>query len=324
MRMAIIRRLSSALVLLLLAVLPGTAQTCTVTPPATFNFGSIDVLANAVVDTQASIGISCTVTAGQQVRLCLSLGDPNGEAGASRYMLNGVNKLYYDFYTASHRTQRWSSWRTGTGSGLEHVFTSATTSYSTTVPLYARVAAGQQMVPTANPALTYAENFSKTATNMFLRARYTSTGQTCPVMTTASATWANAMNVTASVLFKCLVTGGTLDFGTVSSLASAVTAQTNISVTCSNSLAYNVGLDNGLNGTSPTTRKMTSGANSVSYSLFRDASRLLNWGATIGTDTLGGTGTGSAVSTPIYGRVPVQTTPPPATYTDTVQITVTY
>ncbi len=48
------------------------------------------------------------------------------------------------------------------------------------------------------------------------------------------------------------------------------------------------------------------------------------WGNTIGTDTVAGTGTGSNQSLTVYGRVPVQSTPVGATYTDTVIVTVTY
>ncbi|MDR6870988.1 spore coat protein U-like protein [Bosea sp. BE125] len=62
----------------------------------------------------------------------------------------------------------------------------------------------------------------------------------------------------------------------------------------------------------------------VNYSLFRDASRTLNWGTTIGTDTVAGTGNGSGQSFTVYGRVPVQTTPSPALYSDTITVTVTY
>ena len=48
------------------------------------------------------------------------------------------------------------------------------------------------------------------------------------------------------------------------------------------------------------------------------------WGTTIGTDTVTGTGNGTAQAITVYGRVPPQTTPPAATYNDTVNVTVTY
>jgi spore coat protein U-like protein len=58
--------------------------------------------------------------------------------------------------------------------------------------------------------------------------------------------------------------------------------------------------------------------------MYSDASRTVNWGNTSGTDTVAGTGNGSAQVLTIYGRVPAQTTPAPATYNDTVTVTINY
>jgi spore coat protein U-like protein len=190
------------------------------------------------------------------------------------------------------------------------------------VNMYARVMAGQQTILAGNPTLSYTEAFSASP-RLHQRARYTSTGQLCPAMTTGTATWGN-MTVRIDVPKKCLITGNTLNFGTTAAIGANIDGTTNMSVACSNTFAYSIGLGNGLNGSSATTRKMNLGASLVTYALYRDAGRSLNWGSTIGTDTLGGTGTGLTVSVPVYGRVPVQTTPPPGTYTDTVVVTVTY
>ena len=316
-------RFLAPLLLLALAALPARAQTCTITPPGTFNLGTVDVLANLAVDVTGTVSISCTGLANREVRLCLNMGDPNGEAGGVRKARNGVNNLNYEIYSDAGRTTRWSSWKTGTGAGREVVFTlSAFGSYTGSVIMYARVMAGQTTAVAGDPSLTYTELFSGSG-SLHQRARYTSTGQVCPGMTTGTATWSN-MTVSASVPKKCLITGNTLNFGTVNNLSSAIDSSTNLSVICSNTLSYSIGLDNGLNALTPTTRKMKQGSNTVSYSLYRDAVRTLNWGSTIGSDTLSGTGTGLNVSVPVYGRVPVQTTPPPATYVDTVVVTVTY
>lgn len=69
---------------------------------------------------------------------------------------------------------------------------------------------------------------------------------------------------------------------------------------------------------------MTDGTALVNYNLYREAGRLTNWGNTVGTDTVGGTGTGLVVNSTVYGRVPIQTPPAPGTYTDTITVTVTY
>jgi spore coat protein U-like protein len=69
---------------------------------------------------------------------------------------------------------------------------------------------------------------------------------------------------------------------------------------------------------------MTSGGSTINYSLYRDVARGQVWGTTIGTNTVSATGTGSSQNHTAFGRVPVQTTPNPATYSDTINVTVTY
>ena len=69
---------------------------------------------------------------------------------------------------------------------------------------------------------------------------------------------------------------------------------------------------------------MTSGGATINYSLYTDAGRTTVWGNTVGTDAVSATGNGASQSYTVYGRVPAQTTPAPATYTDTITVTVTY
>jgi spore coat protein U-like protein len=122
-----------------------------------------------------------------------------------------------------------------------------------------------------------------------------------------------------------VVTPATLAFGNHGSLSVARDATGTLSVTCSNTTPYTVGLSAGGGaGATVASRRMTAAGVTVSYSLFRDAARTLVWGNTAGTDALAGTGTGAAQSLTIYGRAPVQTTPAPAVYTDAVTVTVTY
>ncbi len=64
-----------------------------------------------------------------------------------------------------------------------------------------------------------------------------------------------------------------------------IDAQTNIGIACSQGLPYQVQLDGGLSGaTNPTLRRMTKGAEFVTYGLYRDAARTLpgarRWEAT--------------------------------------------
>ncbi len=125
---------------------------------------------------------------------------------------------------------------------------------------------------------------------------------------------------------QCVIQStNTLDFGTQGVLTANVDVTADIGVLCTSGAAYNIRLNAGSTaGGSIATRLMTDGTNNVSYQMFRNAARTQNWGESDGTDTVSSTGTGSAQTHTVFGRVPPQTTPPAATYTDTVTVTVAY
>jgi spore coat protein U-like protein len=140
----------------------------------------------------------------------------------------------------------------------------------------------------------------------------------------ASAT--SSFQATITLQANCqVVSTATLSFGTQGLLTANTDASANLQVQCTNSTPYNIGLNAGSTaGGTVATRLMTSGSATVQYRMYTDAGRTTNWGNTVGTDTVGGTGNGSAQTFTVYGRVPVQATPAPATYNDTVTVTVTY
>jgi spore coat protein U-like protein len=138
-----------------------------------------------------------------------------------------------------------------------------------------------------------------------------------------AATATGNMTVTATVSATCTVTGSTLAFGAY--VSAAVDNTANMTVNCTNSTPYTVSLDAGAGaGATTSVRKMTSGGNTLNYTLFRDAGRTQNWGAVIGTDKLAGTGTGANQTVTVYGRITAAQTVAAGAYTDTVGITITY
>jgi spore coat protein U-like protein len=142
-----------------------------------------------------------------------------------------------------------------------------------------------------------------------------------------AATATSNFQVKLTIQAQCLAaTTNDLDFGTTGFLSSNVDVQSSISVSCTNTTPYNVGFDKGVNGATVTTRQMKGGPTDelISYSIYSNAGRTTNWGNTVGTDTVAGTGSGSAQTIQVYGRVPPQTTPTPGNYTDTITVTVTY
>ncbi|MCF6321365.1 MAG: spore coat U domain-containing protein [Rhizobiaceae bacterium] len=98
-----------------------------------------------------------------------------------------------------------------------------------------------------------------------------------------------------------------------------------VRVRCTNGLPYDIGMDAGLSpGGTTSVRQMTQGAETINYMVYQDQPRTTNWGNTVGTDTKSVTANGVWQNHRFYGRIPVQPTPSPGLYTDTVTVTVTY
>ncbi|RZT39465.1 Csu type fimbrial protein [Cupriavidus agavae] len=139
---------------------------------------------------------------------------------------------------------------------------------------------------------------------------------------TKTTTFAVRLTLTAD----CNIAASDLDFGSQGVLAANVDQTSTLSVTCSTSAPYQVGLDGGnAAGSTIANRLMTNaGAATVQYQIYRDSNRTQVWGNTPGTDTVGGTGSGAAQTLTMYGRVPPQTTPAAGTYTTTVTATINF
>jgi spore coat protein U-like protein len=140
---------------------------------------------------------------------------------------------------------------------------------------------------------------------------------------TATGSFTVQITIQASCVF---VSATTLTFTAVGVIAANDDASTTLSVQCTNTTPYNIGLSAGLGtGATVASRKMTgTGGALVNYTLYSDTNRTTVWGQTVGTDTVSASGSGAAQSYTVYGRVPVQTTPAPGAYTDTITVTVTY
>ena len=137
-----------------------------------------------------------------------------------------------------------------------------------------------------------------------------------------------SLSVNATITSNCAVTTTTVAFGSIDvTLNTAVDATGGISVTCTSGTAWTAKADAGTGGagTSLTHRKMT-GPDKLSYDLFTDSARTTKWGdgITSGTGAITGTGTGSADTKTIYGRVRAGSTARAGSYADTVTVTVTY
>lgn len=149
----------------------------------------------------------------------------------------------------------------------------------------------------------------------------------------AAATATASFQVLIKVQKACSVTAGALsniNFGTVDSSATSLSATNSISVTCSKKTPYSVGLlpsNNSTTGAGSMAAQnlagVTGNTDAVPYQLRSVSITGANWGTTTGTVT--GTGTGAAQSIPVFatiadGGVNVV----PDSYADTVTVQVTY
>jgi spore coat protein U-like protein len=143
----------------------------------------------------------------------------------------------------------------------------------------------------------------------------------------SAATTSTTFQVTATVASACTVSANNLAFGTYVQTAGVNTdATTTVTVNCSLSTGYNIGLDEGTGtGATVSDRIMSDGSsNELNYTLYSNALRTTLWGNTVGSDTVSGTGLGVAHT--VYGRVfsDQSDTAPVGSYSDTITVTVTY
>src|SRR3954469_7984535 len=117
-------------------------------------------------------------------------------------------------------------------------------------------------------------------------------------------TFTSQITVTAACAINA---ASSLNFGTQGMLAANVDQTSTIQVQCTNTTPYTIGLDAGVgSGATVAARKLTSGSNTVNYALYSDAAHTTVWGNTVSSDSVAATGTGSAQSFTVYGRVPPQ------------------
>lgn len=141
---------------------------------------------------------------------------------------------------------------------------------------------------------------------------------------TATATF----NVTANITSACTVQASDLNFGTYADVD--LDGESTITVTCTNTTAWEVGLNSGSStGSTVNNRRMIGpGPSNLNYNLFTDAARTITWGdrdILPRQSTVTGTGTGSAQALTVFGRVPAgQLTSNPGAYLDTITVTITF
>ena len=173
---------------------------------------------------------------------------------------------------------------------------------------------------TTTTELTGSGNTNITVYGQITAGQFIAPGTYTDTITSATTTF----TVTAVVQATCTISANPLSFGTYSGLL--INSTSTISVTCTNTTPYNVGLNAGTTtGSTVTNRSMISpAATLLGYKLFSNSVLTTNWGNTVGTNTLAKTGTGAVQSLIVYGQIPAGEYVKPGSYTDTITATITY
>lgn len=139
-----------------------------------------------------------------------------------------------------------------------------------------------------------------------------------------AATATSNMAVTAQVVATCVINANPLAFGNYTGAVN--NAATTLSVTCTNTTPYTIGLNPGIaTGATVSNRSMQNGAILLGYKITQDSAHATNWGNTPGTDTpASANGTGSAQTINVYGQIPAGQYVTPGSYSDTVTATLNY
>lgn len=132
--------------------------------------------------------------------------------------------------------------------------------------------------------------------------------------------------VSASIVAGCLVVGGgsnygNLNYGSYSSLSTSTVSTalaSSVQLQCTPGVTLSMSVDGGQNNSGGRRLKLTTGSAMVGYQLFRDAG--LSQALGISQSVNVAYSNADNITLPIYGRVVLPGNQPAGTYTDVVQV----
>ena len=302
----------------LLQYAPASAQVCNFTI-SNINFGNINMGPGGAPPTSGTLSGTCSGKRGATITICPNIGDGTGgsTSGSPRLMKNGTSSIPYDLLQPNG--QVWGSFVWPYGQRPPVLSTTLNNLGTGTISqtIQAQISGSIASAPTG----LYISNY--TTIHTLIDYGY-SPGQSCSVVS-KRATQAN-FSVQAQNTATCNLSATAMNFGTLANLTTAQATTNQIAITCTTGSVYAVALNNGMNGgTGPTNRILVSSTNQkLSYGIFKDAAHVQAWGATSGSNTLTGTGTGVSQNLTAYALLPAQGNPSAGTYSDTVVVTINY
>jgi len=290
------RRLTIAFLLLAICGIRLAAQgSCRISNTQAIFFQSYS---SATVQTTGLVQFQCTK--GTAYAIGLSSGQ-NSSIVTGRLMRRNSDgaTLGYQLFSDASYTINWgndagSNWVTGIGTGNDQ---SAT--------IYARIPGAEAFFSTSNGT-----NFGDMVTTT-ISGNFTTDTRTVQV-------------TLQQVSPGCGIGTNSLSFGNYTGVV--LNASTTIQVACTSGTTYNVGLSAGTaSGATVTTRKMTGPAGALlAYFLFSNPGHTTNWGNTLGTDTVAGSGSNGIQNLTVYGQIPAGQLVGMGSYADTIIATLTY
>ena len=133
-----------------------------------------------------------------------------------------------------------------------------------------------------------------------------------------------AFVLTAQQGYACTLNVTGVNFGSYDVFSNTALDSTgNIDVNCPSGIEYSITLSEG--GGTHTQRVMSSGARTLNYNLYTGADRGIVWGDTTGgTARVTGTGVGVGVNHAVYGRIPALQNVHSGSYSDVVNVLLTF
>lgn len=310
-------------VILLGSPYDSTALTCSISNVSTLNFGTIMPLTNNTATTSLTFNYSCTkgitdVLAG--ATLCLNIGASSisGQVISRQMSALGLGSpVSYQIYQNASNSLVWGSQHVSGSTpvmisiSLSQVLTPITGS----VTLYGQLSVNQSSIIPGS----YLDTYTTLTASSTINLGAFSTPTTCGAVIGPTFPF----TVMATVDKQCIVSSnGDINLGSLKSSATNINGNSAISVTCTNTTPFTIGLspsNNNLQGAG--VLKSTTSTDQIPYQLSSNPSGSV-WGNDL-LNVITDTGTGIAKSYTVYVTVPSANFTP-GSYKDTVTVNVTY
>lgn len=128
-----------------------------------------------------------------------------------------------------------------------------------------------------------------------------------------------------TIVDECTIATQNIDFGEAGIISTQLTAGGNITIECTHSTPYQVGLSGGASGDTDDRTMSAGDTDVIHYNLFSDSGYGSIWGEEQGVDTVdSASATGANEILPVYAKIDSHQNVAPGDYSDTITATIWY